>query len=446
VKELSPEGCGERLRALLPADGVGEWPDGTPVALPATDEEMVETVRFAAREGLALLPVGAGTKLGWTHPPERVDLVLSTRRYAGIVAYEPAEGTLTARAGSRWSDLVAATEAGGHHLSPLLPYGSGDAGSDASSGYGATLGGVVAAGESGFDRLRFGPLRHQLLGTRVLLADGRIAKSGGALVKNVTGYDLHRLHCGSHGTLCVVLEASLRLYPLPACRAVFRSRHGTLERALTAEAGVRGLSVSPLASCVHDLEEGSGWELLVALAGRAETVADERARLRPVLGAEAVELVDDGADGPAADAIAATAALERRGGRWPELSLSCTPRAFGGALAGLLEAAGELGLEVATLAHPGLARASLWFATQDSGQLEASLDPERLERLHERAQRNGRDDSTALRLRWLAAPPELARKLDVFGPATRAAGLMRALKRAFDPDGLFARGRFHDRI
>ena len=73
---------------------------------------------------------------------------------------------------------------------------------------------MISAGASGVDRLAYGPVRHNLLGTIVCLADGSRTKSGGQLVKNVTGYDLHRLYCGAHGTLCIVLEASLRLYPL----------------------------------------------------------------------------------------------------------------------------------------------------------------------------------------------------------------------------------------
>ena len=154
-----------------------------------------------------MVPCGLGSKLGWTRPPPRADLLVSTRRLAGLLRHEPDDGTLSALAGTPMSELRAAALAGGHWLTP-----------DVAAPRRATLGGVIAAGQSGLDRLRFGPARHHVLGARVMLADGTIARSGGQLVKNVTGFDLHRLYAGSHGSLCVILEVALRLFPAPRAR------------------------------------------------------------------------------------------------------------------------------------------------------------------------------------------------------------------------------------
>lgn len=180
------------------ADGEGE----RPLAAPRSEEEWSEVLRLAGREGWACLVVGRGSKPGWTRPPKRVDLVLSTRGYAGVVAYEPGDGTVTARAGSTMDEIAREVRAGGHHLTPDVPRPGA-----------STLGGVVAAGQSGLDRLRFGPVRHNVLGMRVALADGSIAKTGGRLVKNVTGYDLPRLAAGSLGSLGVITQVCLKLWP-----------------------------------------------------------------------------------------------------------------------------------------------------------------------------------------------------------------------------------------
>ena len=171
---------------------------------PPSVEALCEALRLCSRENWSVVPIGLGTKLGLSPPRGRVDLVLSTAALAGIVEYETDEGVITARAGTRIADLHDALRPHGHWLSPDVPKPRE-----------STIGGAIGAGISGHDRLRFGPIRRQVLGLSVALADGTLAKSGGRLVKNVTGYDLHRLYTGSHGTLCVILEASLRLHARP---------------------------------------------------------------------------------------------------------------------------------------------------------------------------------------------------------------------------------------
>ncbi len=100
---MTSTGPATLLARMLPAEtqGVFALPDGSerPLAAPRSEEEWSETLRLAGREGWTCLVVGRGSKLGWARTPERVDLVLSTRNHAGVVAYEPGDGTLTARAG-----------------------------------------------------------------------------------------------------------------------------------------------------------------------------------------------------------------------------------------------------------------------------------------------------------------------------------------------------------
>ena len=135
-------------------------------------------------------------------PPDGVRQV---RAEAGIVSYEPAEMTVRVKCATTVAELDAALAEHGQMvpLDPRVPER-------------ATVGGVLAAGESGLRRLRYGPVRDALLEARFMTADGRLVKAGGPVVKNVTGFDLCRLLVGSRGTLGVLTEVVLRVQPRPA--------------------------------------------------------------------------------------------------------------------------------------------------------------------------------------------------------------------------------------
>ena len=123
-----------------------------------------------------------------------------------ILEHDPGDLTCTVEAGLRLSELRAALAASGQRLS-LDPPGD------------PTIGSLLARNVSGPLRHRFGAPRDLVLGATLVLADGTIASSGGKVVKNVAGYDLGKLFCGSHGRLGLIVRASLRLHPLPAASA-----------------------------------------------------------------------------------------------------------------------------------------------------------------------------------------------------------------------------------
>lgn len=175
---------------------------------PESREEAAEVVRAAARDGLALVPWGGGIALRREAPPTRYDVALDLGGLARIVEYEPGDFTVTAECGIPIQDLRAALAARGQEL-PL----------EAAQAWGATLGGVLAANASGPRRLRFGAPRDRVLGARFVTGDGVLARTGGRVVKNVAGYGIHRLLCGSRGALAVLIEASLKLSPRPESRA-----------------------------------------------------------------------------------------------------------------------------------------------------------------------------------------------------------------------------------
>jgi len=400
----------ELLGRVLAAEAVDRFPardglEALPLAAPRTEAEAVEVLGLARSERWVVLPVGAGTKLGWARPPRRVDLVLSARNLSGVVAYEPDDGTITARAGTPWSELVARTAAR-HHLSPELPAAAP-----------ATLGGVLGSGASGLDRLRHGPLRHQVLGITALHADGARVRSGGRVVKNVTGYDLHRLWCGSQGTLCFLLEATLRLYPAPTACALLRARVADLETGVAHAHALWRAGVQPLAVV---LTGGPVVELAVVLAGRPEALASEVATTRPHLpGAEVLE----GPDAYDARAALREGALEE--GRWPVLALSCRPSRLPPLLARLQATLGAAAPRITV--HPLLATVAV------------GLDPSAA-----RAARTALEDlaGDGVQLHWRGLGASMP-------PARIAAGalaLMRRVKSSLDPQGVFPAGRFHEEL
>lgn len=184
-----------------------DW-DRLPIVYPNSIEQLAEVVRWAAKDGQALIPIGGGTKLHIGNFPKRADLLLSTTRLNHVVEHSAADLTTTVAAGSTLAQLQTVLAKHGQYL-PI----------DAAHAERATLGGIVATGSYGPLRLSQGTPRDWLIGLTVIGADGIITKAGGKVVKNVTGYDLMKLYTGSFGTLAIIAEMNFKLRPKPATEA-----------------------------------------------------------------------------------------------------------------------------------------------------------------------------------------------------------------------------------
>jgi len=171
---------------------------------PGTESELAEILRLCNDAGLAVIPRGGGTKLGWGNPSARADVILSTARLTEIIEHAWADLTVSVEAGCTAQRLQEALAQHGQRLAldPLWPQK-------------ATIGGALATNESGALRLRFGALRDLIIGVTIALPDGTLASSGGKVVKNVAGYDLPKLMTGALGTLGIITRAVFRLHPLP---------------------------------------------------------------------------------------------------------------------------------------------------------------------------------------------------------------------------------------
>jgi glycolate dehydrogenase FAD-binding subunit len=175
----------------------------------ATLKKLSEAIRQAG-ENRPLRLRGGGTKdfYGQALEGEIVD----TRAYSGIVSYEPSELVITARCGTRLAEVESAMRERGQMLAFEPPH----------FGEGATLGGAVAAGLSGPGRQAAGALRDFVLGVRIMDGRGDLLSFGGRVMKNVAGYDVSRLMAGSLGTLGIILEVSLKVLPVPVAEATLR--------------------------------------------------------------------------------------------------------------------------------------------------------------------------------------------------------------------------------
>jgi len=190
------------------------------VVQPESAEQVAEIVKFAAAEKLKVIPTGARTKLGIGLPPRRYDLALDMSRLDRVVAYDPGDLTLSVEAGIPLRKLAATLAEHRQFLPLAAPYFNQ-----------ATIGGTIASGVDGPLRQLYGTARDYLLGMEFVTGEGVACKSGGRVVKNVTGYDIHKLMIGALGTLGVITRVNFKTFPMPAASRAFVAAFESAERA-----------------------------------------------------------------------------------------------------------------------------------------------------------------------------------------------------------------------
>jgi glycolate oxidase FAD binding subunit len=436
------EHVSQRSSACGPYAVDGVLPDL--VVRPGTQEEVAAVVAACHAAGASMVPWGGGTAMGLGNGPAKAEVVILLDRLNRVVAFDPANLVVTAEAGLRLGVLQGLLARDGECL-PLDPPAPDR----------VTLGGLVAANQSGPGRLRYGTVRDWLLGLRVVLPDGEAIQCGGRVIKNVSGYDMNKLFIRSLGTLGIITEVTVKLLPMPEQRAGVVGLFPDLPLALAAVTQVLGSFLLPEALDLLDpaalrlLEPVLGlapapgaYAVAVALAGSPETVARQSAELMALFaagGASASALPAD----PTLRAWEAIRNLFERvasTGPAPILCRITVPIARIGELLADARWLGESnGLNPVVLAHAG--SGVLWVEYRPGpGSPAGEALAVALEGL--RRQAVAVEGTLVLQ----SAPPELKRCMDAWGDPGPAFGVMCRIKQQFDPRGLCSPGRFVGRL
>jgi glycolate oxidase FAD binding subunit len=431
AEHAAPASSGDTVAGVAP-----RW-----VAHPGSVDEAAQVIRLAAERGLVITPFGCGAHADLGAPPARIDLALTLARLDGVIEHHATEMTVTVAAGCTLAALDAVLAPAGQWL-PLDPPRAAR----------TTIGGLVAANLSGPLRTSQGTARDLLLGVEIVAADGSRVRGGGKVVKNVAGYDLPKLHIGAFGSLGAIVAATFKVRPRPECEqaiaiacssaaqageVALQARDAVEPLWLEAAAGadlareklLAGLTVEPI----------SGALVVAGVGGIADEVEDGVARLLRLARGGGLEhrRIEDGRSlrerlvaraAPDGGLVLKAAVLPTEVGRWTGLlrhpSGSAEP------------------LDIAAHAASGVIRA---IAKGDN----AAVAKEAVQRF--RASLEDTGGSLVLERGAAQLTSGDARTFDSWGNpggafATRegqatAASLMRDLKKALDPAGVFVSGR-----
>jgi glycolate oxidase FAD binding subunit len=290
---------------------------------PETAQDAADLLRGYAARGLAVRIAGAGTK-PWGSAGADCAVELNTRALDTVVEYNVGDLTAVVQPGASLRTLDELFAAEGQMLALDPPLGDGDA---------ATIGGVVATGDSGPLRHRYGAARDLVLGITVALPDGALARAGGKVIKNVAGYDLAKLFTGSFGTLGLIAEIAVRLHPRPPAEA---TATGTTDDPGLLQQAAIALSASSLEAQALDVRwEARTGMVLARFAGVAAAAQAAAAqKLLAATGVEASSTEDDDelwARQRASQRCADAGAVIRVSGRPGALADACVAAQIAGA-------------------------------------------------------------------------------------------------------------------
>jgi glycolate oxidase FAD binding subunit len=388
---------------------------------PQSPEELSTALRDARARQHSVLPMGAGSRAPHGPPPDDIPCLLTTTALDRIVIWEPGDQTLRVQAGMRLADLDARLA----DEQQVLPLQRG-------SGQGS-VGGLIATAADGVTDLGYGRVRDRVLGCTVALADGRLVRGRGHVVKNVAGYDLPRLLVGSFGTLGVLVEVSFKLEPRPPSQGAASAVFGDLVAAFDGARAVQDSGIEPV--FVNVLADSSSDEatLVLGFDGSQARVQGGLDAARALLAPHAthpVELLD-------AEANQALRARLDDPARWNATDATPTVLRFAvptdrltGLARGLCQSARRGVGSVSVDARPGL---GLMFASIDAPDEDARCALARAALTAARALGHAT---------VLSAPAALRRALDLWGPTPPDFALMQRVKTALDPEGLLLSGRY----
>lgn len=416
---------------------------------PGSCEEVAEIVKLALAEKLTIVPSSARTKLAMGMPPRQYDVAIDMSRLARVTAYDPNDLTLGVEAGISLREIESLLAEHRQFLPLAVPFAEK-----------ASVGGTIASGIDGPLRQFYGTARDYALGMEFVTGEGVLTKSGGRVVKNVSGYDIHKVMIGALGTLGIVTNVNFRTFPLPEATRAFVAEFNGVDDALDLRHRVSQSPFTPLILEIvspraagmlskptiageprtqPQLPEPGNWSVIIGLAGNEKVL--ERfgrefggmAEKCGTLGVHSLE--DNDARGlfvrlrefaPAILELSGAATVMKLGvlpGRMKELFASAIQAAEANSLEWMAAARGLGVIYFALLQHgrTGETRESVVRATERIFVACAHLNA----------------NAT---IPW--CPAEWKTSLKVWGPERADLDQMRKLKKVFDPNNVFSPGRF----
>ncbi|MDT8068845.1 MAG: FAD-binding oxidoreductase [Terriglobia bacterium] len=405
-------------------DGVrpGMW------VVPASAEEIAAILRLANERDASVTVAGGFTRQSIGKVPEQVNILLRTHRLTRVLHFDPGDLTIGMEAGCKLGEiLVRVAEKG--LLLPLDPPNAAQ----------ATIGGSLATSSFGPLKNGFGGAREYCIGVSFVTGDGRIAKAGGRVVKNVAGYDLMKLMIGSQGTLGVITSANFRLFPAPKQTATFIGEFEDCESAMEFCGAVRRSPLSPI--CMEVIspraleyigDSSEAWSVLTRAAGSDAVLERYRRELsantnRELVGAEEKRFCNGVRE------FAEAVPRKHQNAMLMEVHLRSS--AVCEVLGAAEQAATDHNFLFASVGRAGLA--SLIVAL-----VPLSVDPPVVSQYASvvtAIRKSMPKDGSAVVVR---CPREAKPYFSVWGETANDMEAMKAVKRALDPNGIMNRGRF----
>ena len=405
------------------------------VAYPRDVDQLADVMSSVWRGNMAVAPWGGGTRIELGNRIRRLDAVIDLRNLDGIVHHNAADLTATVESGITIGNLQKTLAAQGQFLAidPPLPDR-------------ATVGGTLATGISGPLKWQYGNPRDLVIGMKVVRPDGKISHSGGRVVKNVSGYDMARLHVGGLGTLGVVAEVSFKLTPLPRHERTLVAAFHDDQKCLQAGLDVFHSDLVPLSLVAFDtgvngrlgeLSFDGHYFLSVRLGGRPLTLERQTVDWMSLCrkqGAADVETLDE----------ARSAALWRgltdfgwneTDRRYLTARALLLPTGIHQFIRALERTAASGQPRPCVLSHPGYGTCQVnWFGDGSNETTDATV--QMINRVRGAAHQLGG------RLIIERCPPHTKSRIDVWDDVGEPMAIMRRMKDQYDPKGILNPGRY----
>lgn len=388
--------------------------DAIYLVFPPTVSSLAAIVREAHQQQWRLLICGNGSKLDWGGITQKIQLVISTQKCDRLMEHAVGDLTVTVEGGMKLQDLQKQLSKHQQFL-PLDPAYPQE----------ATIGGIIATANTGSWRQRYGGIRDLLLGISFIRADGKIAKAGGRVVKNVAGYDLMKLFTGAYGTLGIISQATFRTYPLPpASKTLLLSGKETDIAQVSQIIRNSGLTPTALdllsASVIKQLNLGTNLGLAVRFQSIPASVTQQATQIQDW--AQQYNLTAHSYQDREETELWQT--LKKIIYLNDEKSIICKLGILPNAAVKLMQ---QLHDETKAIIHAG------------SGLGQLHLTSEAVAEISQLRSLLGQDQGF---LTILSAPLDVKQQLDVWGYQGNALDTMNKIKNQFDPQNILNPGRF----